>query len=571
MKGRYGDTQRKDRRQWRTRSAVLGGVAVLAVVFVVCISRCLPQLPAPSPVQHEFAATFSGDASSLAVVIYNGNDPLSRDLASFYAEKRGIAPDRVVALQCPLEEEISRQEYDDTIAGPLRRLFDEHSWWTRSPDRPGTEPSSIVSSNHIRYLVLMRGMPLKIRGAPNYPGDFTNQPSPVKEQNAASVESELAVLGLFTRQISGFILNPYYRAERSIAQAGCPGIMLACRLDAPTGATVRRMITDSLEAEKTGLWGRCYIDARGLAPGSSGLAEGDQWLLHAAGTIRRFLPTIVDQRPAMFPAAYPMGEAALYFGWYSEQVAGPFTQDGFRFRPGAVACHIHSYSATSVRDPARWWVAPLLEKGAAAVLGNVYEPYLGITAHLDIFADRLTDGYTLGESAYAAAPALSWMTTVDGDPLYRPGRVWQDTATDLSSALPPKTDSIVQDGRTFLHGAQIWWLRGPTAGTSVLERSGRQLRSGRIYEGLGLLRAAAGDGKGALLEWDIAIRLYKNPEDIVRVVLHEARQLVSAGQGPKALDLLRTNRQKYAQSPFAAALDDMITELQPPPPPPPHK
>ena len=27
---------------------------------------------------------------------------------------------------------------------------------------------------------------------------------------------------------------------------------------------VRRMIDDSLAVEKTGLWGRCYVDGRGL-------------------------------------------------------------------------------------------------------------------------------------------------------------------------------------------------------------------------------------------------------------------------------------------------------------------
>ena len=32
----------------------------------------------------------------------------------------------------------------------------------------------------------------------------------------------------------------------------------------------------------------------------------------------------------------------------------------------------------------------------------------------------MASGYTFGEAAWAAQPALSWQTTVIGDPLYRP-------------------------------------------------------------------------------------------------------------------------------------------------------
>jgi hypothetical protein len=69
-------------------------------------------------------------------------------------------------------------------------------------------------------------------------------------------------------------------------------------------------------------------------------------------------------------------------------------------------------------------VAPLLEKGAAASLGNVYEPYLELTPHLDIFNDRLLHGFTFAESAYMATRTLSWMTVAVGDPLYRPYAAW---------------------------------------------------------------------------------------------------------------------------------------------------
>src|SRR3989442_14149108 len=56
------------------------------------------------------------------IVLYNKNVPDSVALATFYAEQRGIARDHLVGLECSTEEEISREEYDATIANPLRDI-----------------------------------------------------------------------------------------------------------------------------------------------------------------------------------------------------------------------------------------------------------------------------------------------------------------------------------------------------------------------------------------------------------------------------------------------------------------
>jgi len=50
-------------------------------------------------------------------------------------------------------------------------------------------------------------------------------------------------------------------------------------------------------------------------------------------------------------------------------------------------------------------------------LGNVYEPYLQMTHHFDIFQTRLLAGHTVVEAAYMALPVLSWQNVVLGDPL----------------------------------------------------------------------------------------------------------------------------------------------------------
>jgi tetratricopeptide (TPR) repeat protein len=53
-------------------------------------------------------------------------------------------------------------------------------------------------------------------------------------------------------------------------------------------------------------------------------------------------------------------------------------------------------------------------------MGCVYEPYLALTPNLELFFSRLFLGYGFAEAAYASQQAVSWQTTVVGDPLYRP-------------------------------------------------------------------------------------------------------------------------------------------------------
>jgi hypothetical protein len=76
--------------------------------------------------------------------------------------------------------------------------------------------------------------------------------------------------------------------------------------------------------------------------------------------------------------------------------------------------------ASTLRDKNSGWAGPLVSRGAAATVGNVYEAYLELTAHLDILNDRLLHGFTFAESVFMSSRGLSWMGVAVGDPLYRP-------------------------------------------------------------------------------------------------------------------------------------------------------
>ena len=65
---------------------------------------------------------FGADESlaNSTIVVFNADAPGSAALAKFYAQKRGIPHDHLIALHCAVDEEIGRGQYDTTIAEPLR-------------------------------------------------------------------------------------------------------------------------------------------------------------------------------------------------------------------------------------------------------------------------------------------------------------------------------------------------------------------------------------------------------------------------------------------------------------------
>src|SRR5262249_60112231 len=94
------------------------------------------------------------------VIVYNKAADDSAELARFYAKQRGIASDHIVGLNCSNSEEISREEYDASIADPLREAFKEHGWWML---RETADHETAVMATSIRFVALMKGMPLKVK------------------------------------------------------------------------------------------------------------------------------------------------------------------------------------------------------------------------------------------------------------------------------------------------------------------------------------------------------------------------------------------------------------------------
>jgi hypothetical protein len=230
---------------------------------------------------------------------------------------------------------------------------------------------------------------------------------------------------------------------------------------------------------------------------------------------------------------------ALYYGWYTGNVAGPFALPNFRLTRGAVAIHIHSYSAATLRNPTGNWCGPLLMAGAAATFGNVYEPYLAFTPQIDIFNERLLDGFTFAEAAWMASRATSWQTTVVGDPLYRPFNFIND--------LSVKSGTSEWDA--YREGSRQWYRKDRASGETALRAAAKRLNSGIIWESLGLLELTLPDARAeALVAFREARKAYKAPEDIVRVGIHEIILLKGMHRQVEALSLADTLTRTYRRT-----------------------
>ena len=384
------------------------------------IASAQPNSPPPSNLP---------DLAAHTLVVFNQADPESRSLAETYAKARFIPADRVIGLSCALTEEITRADFETTIRKPLEELFQSRGWMKRTDNflpnpvlgLEGNVPVQQSKENPIWIMVLMRGMPLKIAEDPTIlaPENLMSQ----LRANAASVDSELALLPIQGLPLYGLIANPYFADKRirPFTSFFANYLIMVTRLDGPSPGIVRRMIQDAVEVEKTELTGRAFFDLRSIEKKDDPYRLGDEWIERAALLFQaRGFEVEIDRRAEVAPKYAPWDQIAFYAGWYTGDFQGPFELPTARFRRGAIAYHIHSFSAETVRSETKNWVGPLLSHGATATMGAVYEPYLRFTPDISLFVSALLSGLSFAEAAYQSQLSLSWMVTFVGDPLYRP-------------------------------------------------------------------------------------------------------------------------------------------------------
>jgi uncharacterized protein (TIGR03790 family) len=390
---------------------------------------------------------FPGGAQGLhpseVVVIANGRVSDSVALAQYYMARRGIPEDNLVLVQTTSGESISREDYRNDIQHPVLYAL-----------------TQLPRATHVRCLVIMYGMPLRItppvlsddneatvqrhrstlrrlednREQLDEPVELEQVTSAMeileqeidvlrRTNTRAALDSEIALIFSGGYPLEGWMPNPHFLGfdeQETILRKH--NVLMVSRLDGPDATTVRCLIDDSLRAEKTGLVGRAYFDARGPKPqkqGLSGYALYDFAIHNAAELIEKSgrMNVTLDSRSELFQKG-DCPDAALYCGWYS---LGRYV-DAFDWRPGAIGYHVASGEcATLKRAGSQVWCKRMLEEGVAATIGPVTEPYVQGFPMPDIFFATLVEGnLSLGECYIVSLPFLSWQMVLVGDPLYRP-------------------------------------------------------------------------------------------------------------------------------------------------------
>jgi len=427
---------------------------------------------------------------SQVFLIANKNMPESLAVAEYYQQRRAIPKDNLILLDLPKTEDIVRADYNSKLALPVREALKERKDKIKCllciygvPLRVGGDAPNDAEKKQLEKVEAERKTaqeklkPLEARIKELEPkakadpkGDDAKELDKARDEHKklsnnvrllenrqrwlshaesqAAVDNELMLLWWEDYELRRFQFNLLHFQVPESKRKGKPPVLMTARLDGPTPEITKRLVDDAVEVEKTGLKGKVYVDARDIRfdPKSEdgyGYGGYDESMREMAALLKDQgkMDVILDNKPAVFtPNSCP--ECALYCGWYSH---GNFV-DSCGFVKGAVAWHLASSEAVSLRrKDLNLWCRNILEKGAAATLGPVGEPYtIGFPKPAEFFGFLVTGEYTLVECYSRTLVLTSWMCTLIGDPLYNPYKATPKLKSEQVTPSP-------KGGKFFLH------------------------------------------------------------------------------------------------------------------------
>jgi uncharacterized protein (TIGR03790 family) len=454
-----------------------------------------------------------GQDGSNVLLVVNDVSADSRQIATHYAAARHVPPENVLSLSAPTAEEIERSDFSVKIEQPIAH------WLTR-----------YSAQDKILYLVLTKGIPLRIRGTAGQTG------------TVASVDSELTLLyrKLLGIQVplAGPVPNPYFQGDRPLETArnfshSDADIFLVSRLDGFTLADVLQLIDRGAAPVRDGDF---LLDERASLFGER---SGDTWLAEAAAALTA---KGLGDRVVLNTTGEVLSERKHvlgYYSWGSNDPAIKRRRFDFGFVPGSLAAMFVSSDARTFKEPPSSWtigswsdtktffegspqslIGDLIREGATGLAGHVAEPYLIGTIRPQILFPAYVAGFNLVESFYLAMPYLSWQTVVVGDPLCSPFR-----RAGLSSDLAaPKLDVETQTPPFF--AARRLAI---TTASGIPQAAAKLLMKGDA-------RLAAGDRAGAQDAFENAVKLEPR---LTMAQLALATLYTEAGDYDKAIERYR--------------------------------
>jgi uncharacterized protein (TIGR03790 family) len=366
------------------------------------------------------------------LLVVNEAVPDSARIASHYSRVRSVPPEQVLRVKLEAADEIERAAFIAQLQAPIVTWLQQHA-----------------AQDRILYIVLTKGIPLRIRGTTGRSG------------TAASVDSELTLLyqrlvGL-APAVDGRVANPYFLGTAPVAEARrfsreAFDLYLVLRLDGYTVEDVTGLIDRGAAPAPEG---RILLDQKtGTAGGAA-----DAWLTQAADLL---LKTGFDKRVVLETsggALTGLKDVLGYYSWGSNDPAITTRRSGFAFVPGAIAAsYVSTDARTFTEPPAAWTIGKwtdrttfyagspqslagdLIREGVTGVAAHVEEPFLDASIRPDILFPAYVSGLNLAESYYLAMPYLSWQTVVVGDPLCAPFPRRALQPEDIDKGIDPVTE-----------------------------------------------------------------------------------------------------------------------------------
>jgi uncharacterized protein (TIGR03790 family) len=377
------------------------------------------------------SSAFAQSGANVLLVVNDASTDSGR-IAEHYARVRSVPPDQVIRVKVDVADEIDRTVFNAQIQAPITTWLRQHA-----------------AQDRILYIVLTKGIPLRIKGSPGRDGTI------------ASVDSELTLL--YQRLVGhdptvvGRLANPYFLGTTLVAQAKTFSheafdLYLVTRLDGYTVEDVTGLIDRGAAPVREG---RILLDQM-VAFDNPG---GNEWLKAAADGLTK---SGFGDRVVLDTSSQVLGgekDVLGYYSWGSNDQAITIRRFGFGFVPGAIAGMYVSSDGRTFREPPAGWTigkwtdrttffagspqslaGDLIREGVTGIAAHVAEPFLDATIRPDILFPAYVSGFNLAESFYLAMRYLSWQTVVVGDPLCAPFPRNVLQPSDIDKGIDPATE-----------------------------------------------------------------------------------------------------------------------------------
>jgi len=343
----------------------------------------------------------------------------SYQVAIEYASAREIPNENICGISTNTSEVISREEYDE--AYDVNNLYDRHI----KQDIEDCLTHEGIKEK-VRYIVLVRGIPLKINTYSETGNGYAD---------FASVDSEVTLLFTDT-PIHWRYGNPYrfygdqYRKFETrfnsfkYSIGGITISYLVTRIDGYTLSDALNVIERSLNSDQSMNYQWVLDDdPNALGTGYDTMLLAKDVLTQQGLSYYISYDNTVNSLTTEEDANYTPVIGYTSHGIYASGIGPNGIYNGvldFGFANGAVYTSWESFNGYSFRDPSATnhnAVADWISVGGTAGIGNVYEPWASGISEEFMFFSRLAAGYPLADAAYSSIPFISFVNVVAGDPL----------------------------------------------------------------------------------------------------------------------------------------------------------